>query len=105
MATAVTDDTFKTEVLEADGLVMVDFWAAWCGPCRVLGPVVEQISKEQEGKVKVVKLDVDANPAMAQEYNIRSIPTVAFFKDGEVVKAQSGVAPKPYYEQQIKELG
>ena len=93
--TTVTGQSFEQEVLKSDQPVLVDFWAPWCGPCRVLGPVVEELADEFKGRVKVAKLNVDDNPQVAQQFSIRSIPTLLFFKGGEVVDTSIGVAPKP----------
>lgn len=89
----VTDSTFQDEVLNADVPVLVDFWATWCGPCRVIAPVIEQLAEEFEGRAKVAKMDVDHNPQTPMAYGIRSIPTLLFFKDGEVVDQMIGGSP------------
>jgi len=99
----VTDDNFATEIEGADGLAMVDFWAAWCGPCRMIAPIVEQIATEYEGKVKVGKLDVDANQRTSARFNVRSIPTILFFKDGKMIDQVVGALPKPMLERKIQE--
>lgn len=91
---SVTDDSFDAEVLGAAKPVLVDFWAEWCGPCRMVGPVVEEIAQEMSGKALVGKLDVDSNPQIATQYGIRSIPTLLIFKNGQVVEKQVGVVPK-----------
>jgi len=90
----LTDDSFEIEVLKSDKLVLVDFWAVWCGPCRILGPTVEEISKQYEGKLKVGKLNVDDYSRMASQYGIMSIPSLLFFKGGQVVDQLVGAVPK-----------
>jgi thioredoxin 1 len=99
----VTDETFEDEIGSASGLAMVDFWAAWCGPCRIVAPVVEQLAKQYAGQLKVAKLDVDANPTTTQRYNVRSIPSILFFKDGEHVDTVVGAVPKPHLEKKIQQ--
>lgn len=101
MALEITDANFEDTVLKSDKPVMVDFWAAWCGPCRMVGPIIDDISKDYEGKAVVGKLDVDANQEFAAKYGVRNIPTVLLFKDGELVSRQVGVAPKKTYEDAI----
>lgn len=90
----VTDSSFKEEVLDSDVPVLVDFWAAWCGPCRMIAPVVEELAGEFAGRAKVVKMDVDQNTETPMQYGIRSIPTLLFFKDGQVADQLVGVSPK-----------
>ena len=95
MATvAVTDSTFDAEVRQSDIPVVVDFWAEWCGPCRMIGPALEELSAEMEGKVKVVKVNVDENPQSPSELGVRGIPALFVFKNGEVVANKAGAAPK-----------
>ena len=93
-ATAVTDTSFNEEVIESDIPVLVDFWAPWCGPCRMVSPVVDEISEEYDGQVKVVKVNTDENPSVASQYGIRSIPTLMIFKGGQRVDMVVGAVPK-----------
>ena len=97
----VSDATFKVDIEQHQGLVMVDLWAEWCGPCRMVAPIVEALATEYEGRLKVAKLDVDANPETAQRFNVRSIPTMLFFKDGKVVDSVVGALPKAALAQRI----
>ena len=104
MALAITDATFDEVVLKSDKPVVVDFWAAWCGPCRMVGPVIDEVSAEYEGKAVVGKVDVDANQEFAAKYGVRNIPTVLVFQNGEVVGRQVGVATKKTYTDAIDAL-
>jgi thioredoxin 1 len=97
----VSDTTFDSEVLKATGPVVVDFWAEWCGPCRMIAPALEEISGSLGDKVKIVKLNVDENPQTAAKYGIQSIPTLMIFKDGQLASRQIGAAPKQKLEQWI----
>ncbi len=90
----VSDQNFKTEVLDAQTPVLVDFWAVWCGPCKMIAPLVEELAKEYDGKLKVAKMDVDANPKTSTDFGIRSIPTLLVFKGGAVVEQIIGAVPK-----------
>ena len=99
----VTDSNFTTVIEGEKGLALVDFWAAWCGPCRMVAPVIEQLATEHEGKVTVGKLDVDANQQTAMRYNIRSIPSILFFKDGRHIDTVVGAVPKALLERKIQE--
>jgi len=97
----VSDTTFESEVLKASGPVVVDFWAEWCGPCRMIAPALEEISGSLGDKVKIVKLNVDESPATATKYGIQSIPTLMIFKNGQMASRQIGAAPKQKLEQWI----
>jgi thioredoxin 1 len=94
MSLEITDANFQELVLESKVPVLVDFWAEWCGPCRMVGPVVDELTKEYEGKAVIGKVDVDNNPKIATEFGIMSIPALLFFKDGKVVDKQVGAVPK-----------
>ena len=99
----VTDADFEREVEQHDGLVVVDFWATWCAPCRMIAPVLEQLAEEYAGKAKVAKVDVDTNVRTGSRFQVRSIPTLLFFKNGKVVDQVIGAVPKPQLELKFKE--
>ena len=108
MATAdgvitVTDGNFEEEVVSQGILTLVDFWAEWCGPCRMVAPIVEQLASEYAGDLRVAKLDVDENPKTAQRFNVRSIPSILFFKDGELVDTVVGAMPKAHLEGKVQQ--
>lgn len=96
-----TDENFKSEILDSDKVALVDFWAAWCGPCQVLGPVIEELAGEFENKAVIAKLNVDENPNTAAQYGIRSIPTMLIFKNGEIVDQMVGAMPKNMITEKI----
>lgn len=102
-ALVVTDTTFESEIEKHDGLAVVDFWATWCGPCRMVAPILDQLAAEFTGKAKVAKLDVDTNQRTASRFNVRSIPTILFFKDGKLVDTVIGAVPKAKLESKFKE--
>jgi thioredoxin 1 len=101
MTLAVTETTFEEEVLKSEIPVLVDFWAEWCGPCRMIGPIVEELGKEYEGRLKVAKIDVQNNNNVASKYGIMSIPALLFFKNGEVVDQIIGAVPKKAVEDRL----
>ena len=101
MALEITDATFDKLVLQSDKPVLVDFWAAWCGPCRMVGPIIDELSNEYDGKAVIGKVDVDSNQEFAAKYGVRNIPTVLLFKDGELIDRKVGVSPKQVYAEAI----
>jgi thioredoxin 1 len=102
-AVEVTDDNFAAEIETYEGLAVVDFWATWCAPCRMIAPIVEALATEYAGTVKVAKLDVDNNTKTSARFNVRSIPTILFFKDGKLVDQVVGAVPRPALEAKFKE--
>ncbi len=104
MAAVFTDSNFESDVLKADKLSVVDFWAPWCGPCLALGPTIDALAKEYEGKVNVGKINVDENPNISVQYGITSIPCILFIKDGQVVDKQIGMAAKGAFDKKIQKL-
>ncbi|HEX5153336.1 MAG TPA: thioredoxin [Parafilimonas sp.] len=102
MALEFTDTNFETNVLKSDKLTIVDFWAEWCGPCRAIGPVIEELSKDYAGKVNIGKVNVDLNPNVSMNYGITSIPAILFIKGGKVVDKQIGAVPKSILEKKIQ---
>ncbi|MDG1219750.1 MAG: thioredoxin [Flavobacteriaceae bacterium] len=104
MALEITDSSFEETVLKSEKPVMVDFWAAWCGPCRMVGPIIDEISSEYENKAIVGKVDIDSNQEFAAKYGVRNIPTVLVFNNGELVDRHVGVAPKDTYAAALDNL-
>lgn len=104
MSINVTDASFEADVLKSDKTVVVDFWATWCGPCRQVSPILDKIADEHSDKITLAKIDVDANPGIAQQYGITSIPAIFVFKDGELAKTTVGAKPKPVLERELSEF-
>ena len=104
MALEITDSNFEETVLKSDKPVLVDFWAAWCGPCRMVGPIIDELSEEYEGKAVVGKVDIDSNQQYAAKFGVRNIPTVLVFKNGELVDRKVGVSSKNDYAQALDKL-
>ncbi|MBK8248856.1 MAG: thioredoxin [Gemmatimonadetes bacterium] len=100
---AVTDATFESEIEKHEGLAVVDFWAEWCGPCRMVGPIIDQLAGDYAGRAKVAKLDVDSSAGTARRFDVRSIPTILFFKDGKLVDRVVGFTQKPALEAKFKQ--
>ena len=104
MALEITDSNFEETVLKSDKPVLVDFWAAWCGPCRMVGPIIDELSEEYEGRAVVGKVDIDSNQQYAAQFGVRNIPTVLVFKNGELVERKVGVSSKNDYAQALDNL-
>ncbi|HHZ75515.1 MAG TPA: thioredoxin TrxA [Rhodospirillales bacterium] len=104
MAKQVTDDTFELDVLRADGPVLVDFWAEWCGPCKQIAPSLDEISEELEGKVSLAKVNIDENPETPSKYGVRGIPTLMLFKGGEVASTKVGALPKSKLKEWVESV-
>ena len=104
MALEITDSNFEETVLKSDKPVLVDFWAAWCGPCRMVGPIIDELSEEYEGKAVVGKVDIDSNQQYAAQFGVRNIPTVLIFKNGELVDRKVGVSSKNDYAEALSNL-
>lgn len=102
MAFEFTDDNFQESALETDSLVVADFWAVWCGPCKMIAPIIDEMAEEYEGSVVIGKVDVDNNPQVASKYSIRSIPTILFIKNGEIVDKHVGVISKQALKEKIE---
>ena len=104
MIVEVNDSNFEEVALKSEKLVIIDFWAEWCGPCRMVDPIIKEISEEYAGRVLAAKVDVDSNPGISSKLGIRNIPTVMFFKDGEMVDKQVGAVPKSYFVSKLEPL-
>ena len=104
MALQITDNNFEETVLKSDKPVMVDFWAAWCGPCRMVGPIIDELSEEYAGKAVIGKVDIDSNQQYAAQYGVRNIPTVLVFKNGELIDRKVGVSSKNDYAEALDKL-
>ncbi len=101
---AVSDDSFDTDVLKAEGSVLVDFWAEWCGPCKMISPALEEIAKEMDGRVQIAKLNIDENPVTPQKYGVRGIPTLMLFRDGQVAATKVGAVPKNQLQEWVESV-
>ncbi len=101
---AVSDDSFDSDVLKAEGSVLVDFWAEWCGPCKMISPALEEIAKEMDGRVQIAKLNIDDNPVTPQKYGVRGIPTLMLFRDGQVAATKVGAVPKNQLQEWVESV-
>ncbi len=102
-APQITDETFNA-LIESDKGIMIDFYASWCGPCKILGPIVDELAQENEGRVHIVKVDTEANPKLSNFFKIKSIPTIAFLKDKKLIEVRNGMIPKPNLQEMIEDL-
>ncbi len=100
----VSDDSFDSDVLKADGSVLVDFWAEWCGPCKMISPALEEIAKEMDGRVQIAKMNIDDNPVTPQKYGVRGIPTLMLFRDGQVAATKVGAVPKNQLQEWVESV-
>ncbi len=100
----VSDDSFDSDVLKAEGSVLVDFWAEWCGPCKMISPALEEISKEMDGRVQIAKMNIDDNPVTPQKYGVRGIPTLMLFRDGQVAATKVGAVPKNQLQEWVESV-
>ncbi len=101
---AVSDDSFDNDVLKAEGSVLVDFWAEWCGPCKMISPALEEIAKEMDGRVQIAKMNIDDNPRTPQKYGVRGIPTLMLFRDGQVAATKVGAVPKNQLQEWVESV-
>ena len=101
---AVSDDSFDTDVLKAEGSVLVDFWAEWCGPCKMISPALEEIAKEMDGRIQIAKMNIDDNPMTPQKYGVRGIPTLMLFRDGQVAATKVGALPKNQLQEWVESV-
>ncbi len=101
---AVSDDSFDTDVLKAEGSVLVDFWAEWCGPCKMISPALEEIAKEMDGRIQIAKMNIDDNPMTPQKYGVRGIPTLMLFRDGQVAATKVGAVPKNQLQEWVESV-
>ncbi|MCH8038150.1 MAG: thioredoxin TrxA [Proteobacteria bacterium] len=101
---AVSDDSFDTDVLKAEGAVLVDFWAEWCGPCKMISPALEEIAKEMDGRVQIAKMNIDDNPMTPQKYGVRGIPTLMLFRDGQVAATKVGAMAKNQLQKWVESV-